>query len=126
MKSIPEFDNYYVSEDGRIWSDYKGKKKLLKQSKSKKGYMRVNLYLNKKNYNRRVHRLVAQVFIPNPENKPEVNHKNGNTVDNHSRNLEWVTTLENQAHRKTIPRKKRYYLTEKQYYEYQDLKRKFG
>ena len=59
-----------------------------------KGYRR--LYLNGKSY--REHRLIAEKFIPNPDNKPEVNHIDGNKSNNSIENLEWVTSSENQLH----------------------------
>ncbi len=63
-----------------------------------KGYLRIQLSKNGEYHNFQVHRLVAEAFISNPENKPEVNHRNGNKQDNHVDNLEWVTTSENQIH----------------------------
>lgn len=62
------------------------------------GYCMVGLKLNKKNKTLRVHRLLADVFIPNPENKPFINHKNGIRNDNSIGNLEWCTPLENIQH----------------------------
>ena len=63
------------------------------------GYNVVNLYLCKKKYkSKKIHRLVAEAFIPNPDNELEVNHINGIKNDNNIENLEWVTASENQQH----------------------------
>lgn len=61
--------------------------------------MYVNLYKNGKNKIKKIHRIVAENFIPNPENKPEVNHIDGNKQNNKVDNLEWVTKSENVKHR---------------------------
>lgn len=66
------------------------------------GYLIVGLSKNGKRKNFYLHRLVAEAFIPNPENKPEVNHKKGNKYDNRACNLEWVTRSENQIHAKEV------------------------
>ena len=62
------------------------------------GYLHVGLTINKKVKQMRVHRLVAEAFIPNPENKPYVNHIDGDRKNNHITNLEWVTPAENAQH----------------------------
>lgn len=62
------------------------------------GYMQVNLWKENTGRCLYVHRLVAEAFIANPLNKPEVNHKDGNRVNNHVSNLEWVTSSENSYH----------------------------
>ena len=63
-----------------------------------KGYLMIDLFHNCKRTHARVNRLVAEAFIPNPDNKPEVNHKNGNKTDNRAENLEWYTKSENMVH----------------------------
>lgn len=72
--------------------------RVLLQSLSNAGYMRIGIKANNKSYMKSVHRAVAQAFIPNPEGKREVNHKDGNKLNNHADNLEWVTPKENIAH----------------------------
>lgn len=66
------------------------------------GYPRVHVHLCGINKNIAVHRLVAKTFIPNPENKPQVNHINGDKTDNRIENLEWCTASENSKHREEI------------------------
>lgn len=94
MQDIKGRDNYQVTEDGNIWS--KRRSKFLKQSRNTNGYSQVSIDGNKGNVV--VHRLVAIAFIPNPENLPEVNHKDGNKQNNNKSNLEWCTRLHNVRH----------------------------
>lgn len=72
--------------------------KVLAQSADNCGYRRVRLCINKKNITRKVHRLVAEAFIENVCNKPQVNHIDGDKQNNNVSNLEWVTNGENQKH----------------------------
>lgn len=72
---------------------------IIKQQPDKDGYMRITLRKNGKINIIPVHRLVAKTFIPNPEDKEQVNHKNGIKNDNRVENLEWVTNSENIRHR---------------------------
>jgi hypothetical protein len=91
LKQIEGF-NYFVNTQGEVFNT-KGKK--LKLQINQDGYMVVNLWDGLKYHHKRVNRLVAETFIPNPDNKPVVNHINHVRDDNRVENLEWVTEKEN-------------------------------
>lgn len=89
-KDIKDFEGLYMISDlGNVKSFYRNK--LLKLKKDKDGYSHINLYKNKKQYTLKVHRLVAQAFIPNVNNYKEINHKDENKANNVVDNLEWCT-----------------------------------
>lgn len=92
-KEIKDFENYYISNLGRVKNN---KNEILKQYKNTKtGYVFVNLYKDEKNHIKTVHRLVAFAFVDNPGDKTEVDHIDNNKDNNKSENLQWVTHKEN-------------------------------
>ena len=95
-KKIEGFETYSVNRSAQVRNDKTGQ--ILKPCSHPKGYMIVNL----SGHVKLLHRLVATAFIPNPENKPQVNHKNGVKTDNRVENLEWATNGENQSHRRNV------------------------
>lgn len=87
--------NYSISDKGEVRKDANN---YIMKLQIQQGYKHVTLQINKKAKRFRVHRLVAEAFIPNPENKPYVNHIDGNRQNNLVENLEWVTPAENTQH----------------------------
>lgn len=94
-KDIEGFEGLYqVSSFGRVKSlRYWGsdRAQILKLTDDKNGYKILGIWKNRKRYSKKVHRLVAEAFIPNPHNFPQVNHKDENPANNHVENLEWCT-----------------------------------
>jgi len=97
IKDVKGYEGYYaVTSHGRVWSHRR--KKWLSLFSTGTGYSTVILCLHGKEVCKKVHRLVGEAFIPNPGNKPQINHKNGIKSDCRLRNLEWVTARENIQH----------------------------
>lgn len=91
---------YEISNHGRVKSYHTRFKKprILKTSMTTTGYRKVELVKNKIKKSRKIHRLVAEAFIPNEENKPYINHIDSNPINNNVDNLEWCTQKENMIH----------------------------
>lgn len=110
-KDIPGYEQYYqASTFGRIRSKDRSfklhhgaiatrKGKILKGTPDEKGYLKTRLLITGVSFKpKRIHRLIAQTFIPNPLQYSQVNHKNGDKSDNRIENLEWCNNSENQLH----------------------------
>lgn len=93
---IRTIDRDVIYKNGRK-HHYKGH--VLKQREDKNGYMVVGVGMNGKKFTLKVHRIVASSFLPNPDNLPQVNHKDCDRTNNNVSNLEWCTTQENTAYR---------------------------
>ena len=90
---IVDYPNYLIYPDGKVYS--KKSKRYLQENDNGKGYNFVSLYKDKKKKPHSIHRLVALHYIPNPENKRDVDHKNRDRTDNRVENLRWVDHTEN-------------------------------
>jgi len=100
-RDIPGYEGFYqASNKGRIKSRKTGK--ILKPSITCYGYSQVTLCKNRNKKNFRNGRLIAKVFIPNPDDKPQINHKNGIKTNDYTKNLEWVTEKQNTIHAHSI------------------------
>lgn len=91
---LRNFENYEIDTYGNVFRD----NRQIKPQLNKNGYLRVYLSKNGKVSKKYVHRLVAETYIPNPENLPQINHKDGNKLNNNANNLEWCTAKENINH----------------------------
>ena len=96
-KPVVGFEEYYlVSDGGQVWSLYRHK--TLIPAIDRYGYEKVALWKDNKSHTRTVHRLVAQAFVPNPNNLTTVNHINEDKTDNRAANLEWLSIADNVNH----------------------------
>lgn len=92
IRCCPE---YKISNQGRIMNR---KGKIMKAYRQKDGYMRISFWKNNTTFSKFIHCLVAEAFIPNPDNLPQVNHKDENKSNNHVENLEWCTASYNSSY----------------------------
>lgn len=92
-KPIKDYPHLLISRTGRVWSTTYDKE--LRPHLTNRGYLRVSLSKDKTVKNGSVHRLVAEAFIPNPDNLPCVDHIDGNKLNNKVENLQWISTSNN-------------------------------
>jgi hypothetical protein len=97
LQTIPNFASHLISNCGQVIGT---RGNQLKTFLNEGGYECIKITSCNRGYHFTLHRLVAKAFIPNPNNLPEVNHKDGNKENNHYSNLEWCTSKENKKHAK--------------------------
>jgi arginyl-tRNA synthetase len=100
-----KYTKYYIDDTGNVYSmssyfNRKTGREVLREKKTTINKKRGYVYVRTRTKNYQLHRLVASVFLDNPENKKTVNHKNGDKTDNRIENLEWATFKENSVHAK--------------------------
>lgn len=110
LKEIKDFPKYFVDNSGNVFSKKREKIKKLNPAISTNGYMFVCLRKNNKTFIKRIHRLVAEAFILNPDNKTEINHIDGNKLNNNIVNLEWCNRSENIKHAFNILKRNKIWL----------------
>ena len=98
MKPHPTQTDYLITEEGDVYSRKFGKLKKRKQQTNNDGYKTINLWNNGKKNTHSIQRLVAETYIPNPDNLPEVNHKDEDKTNNNVTNLEWCSRQYNAQH----------------------------
>jgi len=98
---IPNIDKYYISKCGKALSTIRKNPKIMKLSISKDGYLRVDLVINKKKINKRIHRLVAETFLQTYSEELQVDHIDCDKLNNDLSNLRMVTQSDNQRNRKS-------------------------
>lgn len=104
-KDIEGYEGLYkISDKGRVKSIGYGKERILKPANNGRGYLLVGLCKNNEKKHFLVHRIVAQAFIPNPQNLPQVNHQDENPSNNSVENLEWCTAKYNNNYGTRIQR----------------------
>jgi hypothetical protein len=104
-KIVDGYPDYLVSSLGKVMSNKGGKSIVLSKRYHNKGYIQYIIRNENGGRSFKAHRMVAEAFIPNAENKPQINHINGIKDDNRVENLEWCTNLENARHSWTNGRK---------------------
>jgi hypothetical protein len=101
MKRFRDTD-YFVTINGEVWRNNKQRKPCYNQSR----YQQLHLSINGKSKTMRIHRMVGECYIPNPNNLPEINHLDGNKSNNHVSNLIWSTQIDNIKHRDNVLNKR--------------------
>lgn len=97
-RPIDGYDGYQISSFGRVKSLKFKQPHIMKPIINTRNYLTIHFRVKNKIYTRTIHRLVAKAFLPNPDNKPQVNHIDGCKINNAVSNLEWVTNAENMQH----------------------------